>query len=110
MDNCGLICILFIWIGFLWPIIVSGFYLIIRKKQITAKGKYFLLSTIGGYTLFIGFNFLISFLARNFLEVNSDEGMKILALTTTMILFIPPVIFGHVLFKRTANKTLERNS
>jgi len=110
MDNCGLTCVLFIWIGFLWPIIVSSFYLIIRKKQIIAKGKYFLLSTIGGYVLLIGLNFLISFFARNFLEVNSDIGMKILAFSTTVILFIPPVVFSHMLSKRIANKNEETNT
>ena len=104
-----MICILFIWVGFLWPIIVSSFYLIIYKRQITAKGKYFLLSTIGGYVLLIGLNFLISILARNFLEVDSDIDMNILAFSTTIILFIPPVVFSHVLSKRIANKNVKRN-
>ena len=110
MSNCGLICILFIWIGFLWPILVSSFYLIINKQKIRAKAKYFLSSTLGGYILLISLNWLIGFLARNFLEINSHEGMNILALSTTMILFIPPVIFSHILFKRTANTILERSS
>ena len=110
MSNCGLICILFIWIVFLWPILVSSFYLIINRQKIRAKVRYFLLSTIGGYILLVSLNWLIGFLARNFLEINSHEGMNILALSTTVILFIPPVIFSHVLFKRIANKTLERNS
>ena len=99
MDNCGSACILYIWIAFLWPIIVSSFYLIIRKKQIIAKGKYFLLSAIGGYVLLVGFNFLISFLVRNFLELDSVN-IKILAIATTIILFILPVVFSHVLFKK----------
>ena len=107
MDNCGLTCVLFIWIGFLWPIIVSSFYLNIRKKQIIAKGKYFLLSTIGGYILLIGLNFLISFFARNFVEVNSDIDMKVLAFSTTAILFIPPVVFSHMSSKRIANENKE---
>ena len=110
MNNCGPICILFIWIGFFWPVIVSGFYLVIKREQITSKGKYFLLSTFGGYVLFIGFNFLISYLARNFLEINSEEEMNTLVLITAIMLFIPPIIFSYVLSKRTANKTLERNS
>lgn len=106
MNNCGLTCVLFIWISFLWPIIVTSFYLIIKRKQITAKGKYFLLSTTGGYVLLIGLNFLISFLARSFIEPN-DIGMITLAIGTTIILFIPPVIFSHVLSKRIANKMQE---
>jgi len=100
MDNCGTICILFIWSGFLWPLIVSGFYLIIKKQQIRSKGKFFLLSSLGGYVLLIGFNFLISFIARSFLGPESEVEMKTLAMVTTMILFIPPVVLSHVLSKK----------
>ncbi len=100
MDNCGPICILFIWNGFLWPLIVSGLYLIVKKQQITSKGKFFLLSSLGGYVLMIGLNFLISFIAKSFLGPNSEVEMKTLAIVITMILFIPPVILSHVLSKK----------
>jgi len=100
MDNCGPTCILFIWAGFLWPVIVSGFYLIIKRDKIVSKGKYFLVSTFGGYILLIGFNFLISFIASSFLGPDSEVEMKTLVMVTTMILFIPPVVFSHVLSKK----------
>ena len=89
----------------LWPIIVSSFYLNIRKKQIISKRKYFLLSTIGGYILFIGFNFLLSFLARNFVDINNDVGVQILLYATPIFLYIPPIILSHILSKRIDNKT-----
>jgi hypothetical protein len=99
MNGCGPICILFISSVFLWPLIVSSFYLIIKREQITSKGKYFLLSTSGGYILLVAFNFLIGLFARNFLAPDSVN-MKILAIATTVILLIPPVVLSHVLYKK----------
>ena len=105
MSNCGLMCVFLIWIIFLWPIIITSFYLIITKKIFFAKGKYFLLSTTGGYLLLIGFSFLISFLAKNYFEINTDIEMKILELTTYIILFASPVIFSHIAFRKFTSKT-----
>lgn len=100
MSGCEIECALFIWLGFLWPLIITSIYLITNKQQISSKGKYFLLSTFGGYALMIGFNFLIAFLANSFLDINSGVEMKTLALGTTIILFIPPMVLSHVLYKK----------
>lgn len=67
MDNCGPACILFIWAGFLWPVIVSGVYLFIKRHGIISKVTYFLVSTFGGYVLLIGLNFLIGLIAKTIL-------------------------------------------
>ena len=100
MDNCGPACILFIWAGFLWPIIVSGFFLIIKRDKIISKRKYFLVSTFGGYVLLIGFNFFIGFVARIYIDPNGDAEMKTIVMVTTMILLLPPVVLSHVLSKK----------
>jgi len=109
MSGCGITCALFIWIGFLWPIIVSILFILIKKMD--NKGKYFLVSTSIGYVIFIFFNFLIMFLSRKFIDV--DEFIKngtdlelvsnIVGWITPIALFIPPIIFSYYLSKKYKN-------
>lgn len=104
MDNCGQACILFIWSGLLWPLIVPGFYLIIKRQQITSKGKFFLLCSFYGYVLLIGCDFFIIFIARILLGPDSEVEMKTLAMAITVILFISPIILSHVMSKKYSSQ------
>ena len=109
MNGCGIACVLFIWIIFLWPIIVSILFILIKK--INNKGKYFLISVSVGYIILIFCNILIIFLSRKFLNI--DELVKlvkngtdlellnnILGWTTSIILFLPPILFSYYLSKK----------
>ena len=98
MSGCGAVCVLFIWSIFLLPIIISSSYLFIKKNQIKSKAKYLIISTIIGYMLIIGFNFLIGFVLRNFID-SSNINMNTLSLITTLLLYIPPILASHLLAK-----------
>jgi len=116
MNGCGITCVLFIWITFLWPIIVSILFILIKK--INNKGKYFLISVSIGYIVLIFCNILITFLSRKFLNV--DELVKngtdlelvsnILGWTTSIISFLPPIILSYYLSKKyQKTSTLQTN-
>ena len=115
MNGCRAVCIILLWTLFLWPIIVSSYYLILKKQQLTCKGKYFLVSSLVGYTLIIGASALINLLKSNTIVmeqlIRSTESQQ--ALTwwiEAAILFLPTIILSYILAKRSANKNLERNS
>ena len=99
MNGCGVACVLFIWSVFLLPIIVSLTFLFIKKNKLKSKSKFFLLSTAIGYALLIGFNFLIGFVLRNFID-SSNVNMNTLSMITTILLFIPPIISSYFLAKK----------
>ena len=86
-----------------------------KKQQLTSKGKYFLVSSLVGYTLIIGASALINLLKSNTIVmeqlIRSTESQQ--ALTwwiEAAILFLPTIISSYILAKRSANKNLERIS
>ncbi len=99
MSGCGASCVLFIWTLFLLPIIMSLIFLLIKKNKLKSKGRYFLVNTVIGYASIIGFNFLISFIVKNFID-SSTINMNILSIVSTILLFVPPIIFSYLLAKK----------
>ena len=108
MDGCGLGCVIFIWVGFLWPVITTYAVLLIKGRHISRKRKYFFVSTLTGYGLFIGANVLVTFLARWFLDTEQlmEKGVNIETLASGMfwtiglLLYLPPAISSYLLAKR----------
>ena len=49
MSGCEGLCVLIIWVGFLFPVLVSSCCLIFRKQKIFYKLKYFSISVLVGY-------------------------------------------------------------
>lgn len=108
MDGCGLGCVIFIWVGFLWPVITTYAFLLIRGRHISRKVKYFFVSALVGYALFIGTNVLVTLLVRSFLDTERlmEKGINAEALVSDifwvigLLLFVPPVISSYRLAKR----------
>ena len=103
MSGCGITCVIFIWVSFLWPVIVSGAYLTI-KQNIEKQGKYFLISTVLGYILLVSSNFLVSYLAAILIKGGFTEGKELyvnpVIWLTVVLLYLPPVISSHALAKK----------
>ena len=107
MSGCGIGCVVFIWVSFLWPILVTIAYLMF-KGAIRHKAKYFLASVIVGYLLFATVTFLGSFLVRQFIDIDRlmDGNLNIELLTGLLFVisvlahYIPPILSSHMLAKR----------
>jgi len=107
MSGCGIECVVFIWVSFLWPILVTIAYLMF-KDAIRHKAKYFFASIIAGYLLFAAVSFLGSFLVRQFIEIDSlmDGNLNIELLPELIFVinvlahYIPPLLSSHMLAKR----------
>ena len=107
MSGCGIECVIFIWVSFLWPVLVTAAYLHF-KKSITKKGKYFLINTIIGYAIYILTNILLMYFARNFINidelensgVNLESAANIFIFVSMLILFLPPVASSYYVAKK----------
>ena len=104
MSGCGIACILLLWTLFLWPFIVSFFYIII-KRSIISKGKFFLFSLLIGYALIIGVNIIMNLLKDNTeiteLVLSSTETQQsLLWWFKSCILFLPTIFSSYVLAKK----------
>ena len=110
MSGCGTGCVIFIWVGFLWPVIISIAYLAF-KTEINKKGIYFLASTMAGYGMYIAINFLMVFLLRTFIDIEkiTENGVNVEILANSLfwvslfVIFLPPVLSSHLLAKRFSN-------
>ena len=105
MSGCGIGCILLLWTIFLWPLIVSLFYLILKSKSIISKGKFFLLSSLVGYALIIGVSILMNFLKDNteiteFILNSTETQQSLIWWFEGCILFLPTIISNHVLARK----------
>ena len=104
------ISMLFVSIGFLWPMLISGLYLIVNWRQIEAKVRYFLLSTIGGYALLVVLDQLIGYINKSLFLSDGSEWMSVSVLATTVALFAPTIVFSHILYRLMASNTKTKYS
>jgi hypothetical protein len=105
MSGCGIGCILLLWTIFLWPLIVSFFYLILKRKSIISKGKFFLLSSLIGYTLTIGVSVLMNFLKditeiTEFILNSTETQQSLIWWFESCILFLPTIVSSHLLARK----------
>lgn len=107
MGGCGGWCVIFIWVSFLWPILVTAGYLYF-KKSITRKGKYFFINIIVGYVVYGLTNVLIMYFARHYITIeelrnsgiNMESAENIFVLIAILILFLPPIVSSHFVAKK----------
>jgi hypothetical protein len=100
--------VLFLWVLFLWPVLLAGFYLAWKEGVIISKGKFFLASVIVGYavlvaTNFLAASFLMAFLGTNGISskgANAETAVDALAVVAAAILFLLPVFSTHCMSKR----------
>jgi len=100
--------VVFIWVVFLWPVLLSGFYLAWKKSLIKSKGKFFLASTAVGYVLLILGNILGTALILGFVKAsgtyvetpNTETFVTIITAVIMAILLLLPVVSTHLLAKR----------
>jgi hypothetical protein len=62
MEGCGVACVLFIWLVFLWPILVTAACIVWKKKKIEKVGLFAFLSILIGYAILIGLQLLSPFI------------------------------------------------
>ena len=98
MDGVGTGGVVFIWIGFLWPFIVSSAYLVISKPS--RAGKYFLVSTAIGYVIMIGLNMVFVAIARNTTDVSKTESVPFIVWIGLSLMFLLPAVSGHFLSRK----------
>jgi hypothetical protein len=53
MDGCESTCVIIIWLGFLWPIIVTTLVLVVLNYRISHRVRYWFVSVIAGYMAII---------------------------------------------------------
>lgn len=99
MDGCGLGCVIFIWVGLLWPVLVTLAFMATKGASISRKGKYFLASVFVGYLLFIVGNVLAAWLARALIDTIQPVVTSVF-LVTAILLYVPPVISTYFIAKR----------
>lgn len=100
--------VLFLWVLFLWPVLLGGFYLVWKKGVITNKGRFFLVSVAAGYAVLVIGNFLGPALLFGVLKatgttVVSPDAEPIVNMLTAVItatLFLLPVGCTHYIAKR----------
>ena len=100
--------VLFLWVLFLWPVLLGGFYLVWKKGVIKSKGKFFLASVAVGYTVLLIGNFLGPAILFGVLKaseqttVRPDAEPMVNMITTVImaILFVLPVFSTHYISKR----------
>jgi hypothetical protein len=100
--------VLFLWVLFLWPVLLAGFYLVWKKGVIRSKGKFFLASVAVGYAALVAANFLaasflMAFLGTNGISgkgANAETAVDALAVVAAVILFLLPVFSTHYMAKR----------
>lgn len=71
MDGIGLGGVIFIWIAFLWPVIVSSTYVLFRSDHIASNSRLWWIGTFIGYGLYLGSGPLAVFLISIF-EIEGD--------------------------------------
>ena len=107
MSECGLGCIIFIWVSFLWPVIITVAYIVL-KKVITRKSMYFLASIAAGYGMLIVINFLIMPLLKTSIDIEkiTENGVNIEILTSSLFwiglftIYLPPILSSYLLAKK----------
>lgn len=99
MDGCGLACVIFIWVGFLWPVLVTFAFMAIKGASITRKGKYFIASVLVGYLLYVVGNTFAAWLARSLIDTIQPVATSIF-FVTALLLCVPPVISTYLIAKR----------
>lgn len=106
-SGMGTFGVIFIWASFLWSVLVTFAYLSF-KKSIIKKGKYFLVSTIVEYAIYILSNILLMYLASNFINteeikntgINLKLALNSFIFITMLILFLPPIASSHYVAKK----------
>mgnify|MGYP000495225789 CR=1 FL=1 len=100
--------VVFIWVVFLWPVLLGGFYLAWKKNLIKSKGKFFVSSIAVGYAVLILGNFLGTALTFGFLKAagisvespNAETVVNILTAAIMAILLLLPVVSTHFIARR----------
>jgi hypothetical protein len=102
--------VVIIWAGFLWPMLVTIAYLLIKGRKISDKGKCFVISTAVGYVVFVIANVLFSLLVQVFIDTDkitkNSQDFELLAsslvLFSVIFFLAPPIISSHILYKRNS--------
>ncbi len=88
MNSCGAGCVLFIWLIFLWPIIVSITLLNIFAPKILKRWTYFFISALLGYLFLILLNYSMNYL-------NSQPLLMVL-----VVVLFPQVAISYFLARK----------
>jgi hypothetical protein len=91
--------VIFIWIGFLWPVIVTSLFMLLKSSAVK-KGSKFILSVAGGYAaMFVG-NFLAigcaKVLTSDYLLGNSGASFEkyfgsLMNIVFILFMVLPPI-------------------
>ena len=104
MSGCGFFCFLFIWAGFLFPILVSICCLIVKREKIFYKLKYFFISSFVGYTWVVVFTTFRNLIQSN--EVIHKKWYSLLLeypntfMTIDLALYVVPVLILSYLLSK----------
>jgi len=112
MNGCGAACVLFIWVGFLWPFLVTSVYAVWKDKRIEKTGIFSLVSILAGYAVMIGAEFLVTPILNNFVGLDEEEyfknnmGSVILWMDVHFIVFfvLLPVVVIHFISTKFQGK------
>jgi hypothetical protein len=97
MDGCGITCVLFIWVVFLWPIISTAVWWLLGKSKIKNVGRFFSFGILVGYIYFYFVNFGIPLININPLSyIDYELHNKLFPI----IYFLPQLVFNGLLFKK----------
>ena len=106
--DVGLGGVIFIWVGFLWPVIVTSLFTIFKNSAVRKRG-YFALSLFGGYvSMFIGNFITVGFsniLTSSYLLGNGGESFeKYFSSSMSILGFIfialPPIFIAFFVSKK----------
>ena len=99
--------VIFIWIGFLWPVIVTSLFTLVKSSAVKKSGN-FALSIAGGYTAMFAGNFLalgcVKILTSDYLLGESGPSFEKYVSSSMNILFIvfmvlPPIAVAFYITK-----------
>ncbi len=99
------------WLNYIWPIVVTVGYILIKTK-INKKIKYSILSVLFGYTVMVVSNVVGPIIMVYLISSNTMHAVSlgsiahgwittsINVLLTILIAFVPPIISSHFLAKK----------
>ena len=98
-----------IWLNIFWPLLVTIIFLVLNKN-IIGKIKFFIYSTIAGYSVILGINAVWKILYLEFagsqlflsLGENIFIYLKIINIIGILIIFVPPVIISYYIAKNNS--------
>lgn len=109
MNVEGFGIVIFIWLGLLWPFVVSIAFVASKGENITNRGRYFLLSVICGYGLafFIGQALPVVLQATGLDDYLVEAGKRgqslfkqIYNAALFLLIFIPQIVLSYALYKK----------